>query len=329
MKIKKIYLWTLIIAGISILGITIKNKNKANVVNDCYKIGILQFIEHDCLDEARIGFIDGLKELGYENGKNIDLDYKNASGEQSNCILMANQLVNDNKNLILAIATPAAQAVANLTDSVPTLITSVTNPVESNLVKSNEKPGRNITGTSDLVPVSKQISLVKQIVPHAKRVAILYSSSEINSKYQADIAIKECEKLNLIPIIYTVSQSNEIQQIVESMKGKADIIYVPTDNLVVSNMPLVYETSVSFGIPIICSEVNSVKNGAVGTYGIDYEELGKLTAKQAVDILENKDIPQNMPIKCLNENKLLLNKNSIEKLNLKVPDELMKIAKII
>ena len=150
-------------------------------------IGVIQLVEHAALDAAYNGFVDGLKEAGYEDGKNITLDYQNAQGDQSNCQTIANKLVNDRNNLILAIATPAAQAVANTTKDIPILVTAVTDPADSKLVASNEAPGGNVTGTSDLTPVKEQIGLITQIAPEAKKVGLLYCSSEANSKFQIEI----------------------------------------------------------------------------------------------------------------------------------------------
>ncbi len=289
------------------------------------KIGILQFVEHEALDASRQGFIDGINKLNL----NVQIDYKNAQGDQSNCTLIANQFVAESCDLIFAIATPAAQAVAAVTSKIPILITAITNPVEASLVKSTQRPDTNVSGTSDLAPISKQIELITKLKPDAKNVGILYSSSEANSKFQAEIAVKEAEKFELIPKEITFSQVTEVQQVVESLAGKVDAIYTPTDNMVASNMELISKTAMQFGVPVICGEVNLLSKGATGTFGIDYRQLGEISAMQAGNILTGKDIPQNMPIKYLNENKLILNKKSLEKLNLKIPEKLAEIAEIM
>ena len=211
------------------------------VENKQKQIGIVQFIEHDCLDMARRGFIDELAEQGYEDGKNIKIDYQNAQGDQSVCNSIASNFLENNnkKDLILSIATPAAQSVANITKNIPILFTAVTDPVSCGLVKSIEQPGANVTGTSDMVAVEKQISLIKQLKPGAKKVGVLYCSSEANSKVQAQMAAAEAKKLGLEAVDYTVSSSSEVQQMVEYACGMVDVIFVPTDNLVVSCMPLV------------------------------------------------------------------------------------------
>lgn len=279
------------------------NKNSEKTL----KIGILQFVEHEALDASRNGFIEGLKEQGFD-GK---IDYKNAQGDQANCTLIANQFVSEGVDLILTIATPAAQSVAAVTSEIPILATAITDFKETGLTQAN------LTGTSDLAPVAKQVGLIKQLKPKTRKIGILFSSNEANSKFQAEIAIKEAEKIGLTPQIFTFSQMTEIQQVVESMLGKVDAIYTPTDNMVASNMELISKTALQGNIPVICGEVNLISKGAAGTFGMDYYKLGKLTAKQAIEILEGKSKPENMPIQYLENVKFALNQEIIKKLNLK------------
>lgn len=313
MKIKKWHIALVIVGlcGLALTACTNSNHNKTQK-----KIGIIQIIEHDCLDEARKGFIDGLSDLGYKDGENIKIDYQNASGDQSVLNSIANNFVQNKKDLTLAISTPAAQAVSNLTKDIPILFTAVTDPESCGLVVLN------MTGTSDMVPVEKQIGLIKQLLPDAKKIAVLYCSNEINSKIQAEMAAKAALKIGMETKDYTVSNSNELQQVVEYMDKSIDAIFVPTDNLVVSCMPIVSKVATLRSTPIICSEVASVKNGALATYGMDYYELGKLTAKQAVEILESRNKPENMPIQYLKDTKLTLNHEIAEKLGIKIPNEL-------
>ena len=148
-----------------------------------YKIGVNQLVRHAALDASYQGFVDALKEAGYIDGENIKIDYQIAQNDQSTLNTIATKLVNDGSDLILAIATPSAQAVANATKDIPILVTAVTDPAGSGLVESNEVPGGNVSGTSDLTPVRQQIELITKLVPNAKKIAILYSSSESNSKF--------------------------------------------------------------------------------------------------------------------------------------------------
>lgn len=286
----------------------LSNNNQKNL-----KIGILQFAEHEALDASRQGFIDKIKEYDL----NAEIIYRNAQGDQSNCVQIAHQLVSDKCNLIFAIATPAAQSAAEATSEIPILVTAVTDPVDAKLVKSNEAPGTNVSGTSDLAPIAKQIGLIKQIKPNAKNIGIFYSSNEANSKFQAEIAKKEAQKLGLNAQEFNFSQVSDIKQVVEHMSQKVDAIYTPTDNSVASNMELISSTALNFGVPVICGEANLISKGAAGTFGVNYYELGKITAEMAKEILISDASTQNMPIKYIENAELVLNQEILDKLNLK------------
>ena len=260
-----------------------------------YKIGILQLVQHTALDAANEGFIAALDEAGIQ----YDLDSQNASGDQSACQTVASKFANDKKDLILAIATPAAQAVAGAVTDTPVLITAVTDPAESGLVDDNQKPGGNVTGTSDLTPVKEQIDLLKQILPDAKKVGILYCSAESNSEIQAQMAREAIEADGMTSQDFTVSSSNEIQTVVQSMVGKVDAIYAPTDNTIAAGMTTVGMVAGDNNLPVICGESGMVDNGGLATYGIDYYQLGYMTGQQAVRILTEGASPADMPIEYL------------------------------
>ena len=270
-----------------------------------YKIGVLQLVQHTALDASNKGFIKALDDAGL----NYTVDQQNASGDQPTCQTIASKLVNDGDDLILAIATPAAQAVAGATSDIPVLITAVTDPAASDLVESNEVPGGNITGTSDLTPVKEQIALLKKILPDAKTVGVLYCTAESNSEIQAKMAKEAIEAAGMTAVDYTVSSSNEIQTVVTSMVGKVDAIYAPTDNTIAAGMTTVAMIANENKIPTICGEEGMVKAGGLATYGIDYYELGYLTGKQAVKILtEGADVSK-MPIEYLPLEKCKLSVN--------------------
>lgn len=291
-----------------------------------FRIGVNQLIEHAALDAAYKGFVDGLAEAGYVDGDKIKIDYQNAQGDQANANTIAQKLVNDENDLILAIATPAAQAVANATKDIPILVTAVTDPASSGLVASNEAPGGNVSGTSDLNPVKEQIDLLNKLIPEAKKIAILYCSSEVNSKIQADMAIEAATALGIEYEEVTVSNTNEIQQVVESLVGKVDAIYAPTDNLIANAMPTVAQVANTNGLPVICGEENMVEKGGLATYGIDYYELGKLTAKQAVKIMEGTANISEMPIEYLSQDqcKLTINEEVAAQLGIEIPADLLQ-----
>ncbi|WP_349948052.1 ABC transporter substrate-binding protein [Lacrimispora sp. BS-2] len=281
-----------------------------------FKIGVLQLVQHAALDATNKGFIQALDDAGL----NYTVDQQNASGDQPTCQTIASKLVNDKDDLILAIATPAAQAVAGATSDIPILMTAVTDPAASDLVESNDNPGGNVSGTSDLTPVKEQISLLKQILPDAKNVGILFCSAESNSEIQAKMAKEAIEAEGMTAVEYTVSSSNEIQTVVTSMVGKIDALYVPTDNTIAAGMATVSMVANENGIPVICGEEGMVKAGGLATYGIDYYELGYLTGQQAVKILkEGADISK-MPIEYLplDKCKLTVNEETAKTLGIDV-----------
>ena len=288
------------------------------------KIGVIQLVEHPALDKNYQGFVDGLKAAGYIDGQNIEIDYENAQGEQANCVTIAQKLVNDQSDLIFAIATPAAQAVANMTSDIPILVSSVTDPKTAQLVESNEKPGTNVSGTSDLTPCAAQISLLKRLLPSAKKVAILFCSSEENSRFQANLAEAACQKEGLDFVEATVSNTNEVQQVVQSLVGKVDAIYAPTDNMIASSMATVALVTTPNKIPVICGEEGMVQGGGLATYGINYYELGLQTAKMAVEILKDGKKPADMPIQYLEKCDFSCNKEVADELGIEIPADLIK-----
>lgn len=285
-------------------------------------IGVIQLMEHDALDAAYQGFVDGLAEAGYKDGEQIKIDFQNAQGEQANCQTIADKFVSDKCDLVLAIATPAAQAMANATKDIPILVTAVTDPADAKLVATNEAPGGNVTGTSDMNPVEEQMKLLKQLIPDAKTVGMLYNSSEANSKLQVDMAKKVAATLDLTCVDYTVSNANEIQQVVESAIGKVDAFYCPTDNVIANGMVTVTGVTEPAKIPTICGEEGMVNNGGTATFGLSYYNLGKLTATQAVDILTGKSKPAEMPILYLTDCVLAINEESCAKMGLEIPQAL-------
>lgn len=306
-----------------ILGLTACGSNSGS--DKVYKIGILQLVQHDALDKANQGFVKALEDKGYKDGENIKIDYQNAAGDQSNCQTISDSFINDDKDLILAIGTPAAQAVANKTKDIPILVTAVTDPADAGLVKSNEKPETNVSGTSDLTPVEEQIVLLKEIVPDAKKVAVLYSTNESNSILQAKIARKSIKEHGMTPVDATVSNSNELQQVTSSVVDQVDAIYVPTDNMVSAGIATVSMVANEKKIPIICGESGMLPGGALATYGIDYYNLGYKTGLQAVNILEGKSKVEEMPIEYLEEKDLemAVNEDAAKTLGITIPESVM------
>lgn len=266
---------------------------------ETYKIGIVQLTEHAALDASNEGFIAALD----ASGISYTVDQQNAQNDQSACQTIATKLVSEENDLILAIATPAAQAVAGATDRIPIIGTAITDFAEAGLVNDNEAPGTNVTGTSDLTPVADQMDLLMKLLPDAKTVGILYCSAEPNSKIQSDMAEAACAERGLAAEVYTVSSSNEIQTVVESMVGNVDVIYTPTDNTIAAGMATVSMVATENNLPIICGEAGMVEAGGLATYGIDYYQLGYLAGEMAVSILTGEAKAEEMPIAHLDASK--------------------------
>lgn len=299
--------------------------------DDMIHIGVIQYAEHPALDQAYKGFVAALKEEGYEDGKNIAIDYKNAQGDPSNPETIANKLVNDGNDLIYAIATPAAQAVVQKTSDIPVVISAVTDPANSGLVKSNEKPGGNVTGTSDLTPVQEQIDLLTQLLPDAKTVAIMYTNAEDNSRFQADIAKKVIEKAGLEWKEAKVSDMSQIQQVTQSLIGEVDAIYIPTDNMMAEGISTISMITNENNLPCIVGESALVEKGGLATYGIDYYNLGFMAGKQAVKILKDDANPGDMPIEYLKAEdcELVINKSVADSFGISIPQELLDKATLV
>ena len=323
---KKILVTILTLALLTSVVACSSNKDSGKVT-----IGLIQYIQHDALDKATEGFKAALKDNGYIEGENLVYDDQNAGGEEANCVTIADKFVNEKVDLIFANATPAAQAVANKTTDIPVVITSVTDPESAGLVDTNENPGGNVTGTSDLTPVENQLDLLVQLLPNAKKVAVMYCGAEDNSIFQAKIAMNYLSELGLTGQETTVSDSNSIQQVVESLIGKVDAIYIPTDNLLASGMATVTLVANKNNLPVIVGESGMVSNGGLATYGIDYYNLGYKSGEMAVKILKGESKPADMAIEYLpaEDCELVVNTTSAKELGLTISEDILAKAKTV
>ena len=300
---------------------------KADDAAKSVNIGIIQYMQHASLDEAYEGFVDGLAEAGYKEGENLALNYQNASGEVSNCQQICGLFANNNTDLVLAIATPAAQSAVNQFQEteVPVLFTAVTDAVGAGLVDSNEAPGKNVTGTLDMPVIADQIAVIKDTLPEAKKLAILYTSSEANSEIQANEAKAAAEALGMEVIIQTSSSSNDIPQVISSVVGAADAIYIPSDNAFASAMATVNKAAVDNQIPVFCAVEAMIAEGGIATTAIDYYELGKQTAAQAVRVL-NGEKASEIAVETQKECALVVNETFAKSVGVTVPAEMLEKA---
>lgn len=291
-------------------------------------VGIVQLVEHGALDAANKGFVDGLAAKGYKEGQNIEFDRQNAQADQSNLQNIAHRFVSNNVDLVCAIATPAAQTMANVSADIPIVATAVTDYEAAKLVKSNEKPGTNVTGTTDMNPVDAQLDLLLQLVPDAKTIGTVYCSSEVNSQLQVDMLKKAAAAKGIEVKEATVSTVNDIQQAARSLVGEVEAIYVPTDNVLASAMPTLAIITQEAKLPVICGEGGMVKSGGLATLGIDYYKLGVQTGEMAADILSGKSKPADMAIQSQKEFTVIINKKYADAIGMEIPAKVLKDAQI-
>ena len=294
-----------------------------------YNVGVVQLVEHPALDATNKGFVDGLKKRGIEKDKNLKLDQQNAQADQSNLKNIATRFVNNKVDLIYAIATPAAQTVANATKTIPIVGCAITDYESAKLVEKNAKPNTNVTGASDMNPIKEQVDLLLKIVPNAKTIGTIYTSSEVNSEIQIKLTTEYAKSKGLKVEVATISTVNDIQQAAQSLLGKVDAFYEPTDNVVASAMPTLTAVTTPAKKPVICGEPGMVDGGGLATYGIDYYALGVQAGDMAADILEGKKKPQDMAVQTAKDLSVVVNKDAAEAMGVKIPDDIMKNAKVV
>ncbi|MCQ4635501.1 ABC transporter substrate-binding protein [Anaerovorax odorimutans] len=290
------------------------------------KIGLVQLVEHPSLDTIRESIIKQLEEEGYKEGDNVTIDYQNAQNEQANLKTICQGFVSDKCDLIIAISTPAAQAAYGETKDIPIIFSAVTDPVAAQLVESFEKPGGNITGTSDLIAVDKIMGLAQQITPEIKTIGAMYNSSEVNSVSVVN-DLKEFAKKNGLTVKEAaVTNSNEIQQAAQSMAGKCDAVFSPIDNTVASAMSVATTVFNDAKIPFYVGADSMVKDGGLATYGINYEVLGAETAKMAAEVLKGGDT-STMPVKVMDDMQAYINQATADAIGAKIPQDILDSAK--
>ena len=292
--------------------------------SDSYNIGIAEFVSHPSLDASVKGFKAALTEAGLD----VTYDEQNPQGDQGTAASVASKFATQDLDLVLAVATPMAQALAQSVTNVPVLFTAVTDPVAAQLVASNEAPGANVTGTTDLNPVADQIDLVKKVLPDAKKVGIIYSSGEINSQVQVDLAKEEAAKQGLEVVEQTITNSSEVVQAAQTL-GDVDAIYVPTDNMVVSALESLLQVAETSGQLVVVAEADSVSRGGALTYGLDYEKLGYQTGQMAVKILTEGADPASMPVEGQDQPQLVVNPAAAERMGTPLPQELIDSADLV
>ena len=310
----------LMVAGLAACGN--EPSTPSNPDEKVFQIGIVQLAEHPALDEATRGFKDFLTEKLGEG--NVKFDEQNASGDSANCTTIVNQFVSSKVDLIMANATNAVKAAREATSDIPVVGTSVTDYVSSGLVASNEAPGANVTGASDMNPVNVQVQLMKTLCPEVKTVGIVINSGEENSAIQAEEAKTAFEAEGFAVKIYSVADTNEIQTVVTAACNEVDAFYEPTDNLIAANVPTMSNITTAAGKPVICGEGGMCESGFLATYAISYYELGRAAGEQAFNILVNGADPTTTPIFFFDVSNLslVINEENAAELGITIPEEL-------
>ena len=296
MKVVRKLLAPLLVVGILLTSLISLHQLKADKKKDVFRIGISQFITHQSLDATREGFVDELVKQGYVEGKNIEIDLQNAQGEQRNLKTISQQLA-ESSDVVLAIATPSAQSLANTTQTTPVIFSAVTDPVSAKLVESREHPGGNVTGTSDQSSdaISTQINLIKKVLPKAKTIGILYTQSEPNSVVQKDEAKRLLEEKGFTVVEKTILDSNNVKAAAESLMTEVDMVFVPTDNIISSTMETVKQVSIKHKVPVFGGSTEMIAVGGLYNYGTNYEELGRQTARMLIRVLKGEK-PENIAV---------------------------------
>ena len=318
MKVVRKLLAPLLVVGILLTSLISLHQLKADKKKDVFRIGISQFITHQSLDATREGFVDELAKQGYIEGKNIEIDLQNAQGEQRNLKTISQQLA-ESSDVVLAIATPSAQSLANTTQTTPVIFSAVTDPVSAKLVESREHPGGNVTGTSDQSSdaISTQINLIKKVLPKAKTIGILYTQSEPNSVVQKDEAKRLLEEKGFTVVEKTILDSNNVKAAAESLMAEVDMVFVPTDNIISSTMETVKQISIKYKVPVFGGSTEMIAVGGLYNYGTNYEELGRQTARMLIRVLKGEK-PENIAVELPEKLELHTNKEMADALGIDI-----------
>lgn len=289
-------------------------------------IGITQIVEHRALDDTREGFKSALKEEGL--GDTIRFIERNAQGDMATAQMIAEGFKKDNVDMVFAISTPTAQAAFNVIDDIPIMISAVTDPVSAGLANTLERPGSNVSGTSDEAPIAKQLQLLLDLNIEPKTIGFLYSLSEQNAEVQLDMLKKEAAVHGISVEALGVTSVTEVEQGLDVLLSKVDVLYTPTDNLVASSIHLIVHKSLEKNIPILGAEVAHVEAGALLTCGVDYFELGRQTGRMAAKVLKGESI-ENMAIQKSSSSRISINLQTAKALGIELSEELIGRSEVI
>lgn len=323
----KAVLGTLAVLGLMIVGsvfYSLGQRHAAPVAKEKVKVGVLQFVTHDALDDINDGVRKGLEESGYDSSK-VDFDYVNAEADQSKIQTMSKQLVANGNDVLVGIATPAAQGLANATKDIPVVMGAISDPVGAKLVTDLKNPSGNVTGVSNQLPVAQEVELIKTLTPNAKTIGVLYSSSEDNSQSQVAKFETLAKAQGLTVKTYAVPSTNEIPSTMAVMSGKVDAIFVPQDNMIASAMKTVSAAANKAQLPVYVVDESMVKNGGFAAIGQNQFDLGVETGKMVAQILKGQRV-QDLPVNVVDTGTPTLNLKVAKELGITIPKDVMDKA---
>lgn len=289
------------------------------------KVAVSQIVEHPALDATRQGLLDGLKAKGYEQGKNLDFDFKTAQGNPAIAVQIARQFVGENPDVLVGIATPTAQALVSATKTIPVVFTAVTDPIGAKLVKKLEQPGKNVTGLSDLSPVEQHVELIKEIMPNVKSIGVVYNPGEANAVSLMELLKSSTQKHGIKLIEATALKSADVQTATQAIASKSDILYALIDNTVASAIEGMIVSANQAKTPVFGAATSYVERGAIASLGFDYYQIGVQTADYVVAILEGQ-APGKLDVKVAKGSDLMINKTAAEKLGVAIPQSVLDRA---
>jgi putative tryptophan/tyrosine transport system substrate-binding protein len=292
-------------------------------------VAVTAIVEHPALDAVRDGVKAELAAGGYEDGKNLRFSYESAQGNPATAAQIARKLVGDRPDVIVPISTPSAQAVVGSTKDIPVVFTAVTDPVGAKLVKDAQKPGGNVTGMSDLSPIGKHLDLVKEITPDAKTLGVIYNPGEANSLTLLALLKQEAPARGLTIKEAPAPKSADVLPAAQSLVGKADAIYVPTDNTVITALEAIVKVGQQNKLPVYAGDTDSVPRGAVAALGFNYFDVGRQTGRMVLRVLKGEK-PGDIPVRTAQGTDLHVNPKAAQAMGVTIPEAVVaRASKVI
>lgn len=282
-------------------------------------VAVTAIVEHPALDAARDGVKEALEAAGYKEGENLKFVYESAQGNPATAAQIARQFVGDSPSVIVPISTPSAQAVVSATKDIPVVFTAVSDPLGAQLIKDMDKPGGNVTGLSDMSPVAEHLALIKEILPEAKTIGYLYNSGEANSVSLLAVLKEEADKAGLTVVESAATKSAEVQGAARALVGRADAIYIPTDNTIISALEGAVAVAEEAKLPLFTADTDSVARGSIAALGFNYKDVGRQTGEVVVRILKGEN-PGDIAVKVAAGTDLVVNKGAAAKMGITLPE---------